>query len=69
MVKVLILVTALALAGCVSKRDGSLPANPRSIWCGHNSPRRDARADTPRAELNEINGHNARGEKWCGWKS
>ena len=67
MVKAVILIAALALVGCVSKPDGPLPSDPRSIWCEHNSPRRDARADTPRAELDEINRHNAQGEKWCGW--
>lgn len=68
MVKALILAAALASAGCVAKRDGPLPSDPRSIWCEHNSPRRDAGAETPRAGLNEINKHNAIGEKWCGWK-
>ena len=67
MVKAVILIAALALVSCVSKPDGSLPSDPRSIWCEHNSPRRDARADTPRAELDEINRHNAQGEKWCEW--
>ena len=67
MVKAVILLAA-ALAGCVSRQDGSLPSDPRSIWCEHNLRRRDAKADTPRAELDGINRHNAQGEKWCGWK-
>lgn len=65
--KALILIAVLALAGCVT-RTGPLPSDPRSIWCDHNSPRRDAKPDTPRAELDDINKHNALGEKWCGWE-
>lgn len=65
--KVVILLAALAIAGCVSSR-GQLPSDPRSIWCDHNSPRRDAKPDTPRAELDEINKHNLQGAAWCGWK-
>lgn len=68
MVRALILVAGVALAGCVSNRDGPLPANPRAVWCDHSSPRRDAKADTQRVELDDINRHNAQGEKWCGWK-
>ncbi|MFE0015991.1 hypothetical protein ACFWXH_14170 [Mesorhizobium sp. NPDC059054] len=68
MVKALILVAALALAGCSSRPDGSFPSNPRSVWCTHNFPRRDARSDTPRTDLDEINRHNAQGVAWCGWK-
>jgi hypothetical protein len=41
--------------------------DPRQIWCDHNQPRRDATADTPRAELDDINSHNAKGALWCGW--
>lgn len=66
MVKVMIL--ALVLAGCVSRQPEQRPFDPRSVWCEHNSPRRDARIDTPRPELNEINKHNALGAEWCGWK-
>lgn len=66
--KVALLLAALTLVGCVSKRDGPLPSDPRSIWCNHNSPRRDAKPDTPRAELDEINKHNLQGAAWCGWK-
>lgn len=42
--------------------------NPRQIWCESNSPRRDATVETPRAELDEINAHNARGSLWCDWR-
>lgn len=69
MVKALILIAALTLTGCVSERGGLLPSNPRSIWCAHNSPRRDAATNTYRTELDQINEHNAQGEKWCGWTS
>lgn len=65
--KAAILIVALALAGCVTKQ-APLPSDTRSIWCDHNSPRRDAKPDTARAELDEINKHNALGEKWCGWR-
>ncbi|QAZ46158.1 hypothetical protein C1M53_27750 [Mesorhizobium sp. Pch-S] len=59
----------LSLTAACSVRDkGPLPSDPRSIWCDHNSPRRDARSDTPRSELDEINKHNFQGAKWCGWK-
>ncbi|WP_054312292.1 hypothetical protein [Mesorhizobium sp. 1M-11] len=66
MVKALILVAMLA--GCGSTGDSPLPSNPRSIWCTHNFPRRDARSDTLRTDLDEINRHNAQGVAWCGWK-
>jgi len=64
-IKALILSLAI-LAGCTT-----VPApidNPRQVWCDTNSPRRDATADTSRAELDEINSHNRKGEKWCNWK-
>lgn len=64
--KAAILIVALTLTGCITRERG-FPSDPRSVWCGHNSPRRDARSDTQRAELDEINKHNAMGEKWCGW--
>lgn len=54
----------LALAGCTT----TPVENPREIWCDHNEPRRDATMETPRAELDRINAHNAKGELWCGWK-
>lgn len=63
MVKALIL--SLLLAGCAA-----VPRpvdNPRGVWCDHNQPRRDATADTPRGELDQINTHNAQGVQWCGW--
>lgn len=64
--KAALLIIALACCGCANKQ-GPLPSDPRSIWCDYNTPRRDAKSDTPRAELDEINKHNAMGEKWCGW--
>ena len=63
--KALILSLAI-LAGCQS-----IPGpgeNPRAIWCATNEPRRDARPDTPRSEIDEINRHNALGVKWCNWR-
>lgn len=60
------LILQIFLAGCAS-----LPApveNPRQVWCDHNNPRRDATVDTPRAELDEINEHNAKGVRWCNWR-
>lgn len=68
MVKALMVLAVLALAGCMTRPGSSLPSDPRSIWCDHNSPRRDAKEDTPRAELDEINKHNLQGAAWCGWK-
>lgn len=68
MVKALILATLATLAACASVADGPSPSDPRSIWCAHNSPRRDAKAGMPHSTLNEIVRHNALGEKWCGWK-
>ena len=65
MVKALIL-TIVLLAGC-----NTTPApveDPRQVWCDHNQPRRDATEETPRAELDEINTHNAQGVIWCGWE-
>lgn len=61
-----ILAVAMALApGCATTKP--LVSDPRSIWCEQNEPRRDAKEDTPRAELDDINATNARGVKWCGW--
>ena len=56
----------ILLAGCATT-----PApveNPRQVWCDHSQPRRDATADTPRAELDQINSHNAKGARWCRWE-
>lgn len=58
------LILALLLAGCVTP---SPVGDPRQVWCDHNSPRRDATETRPRAELDEINSHNAKGVLWCGW--
>lgn len=63
--KALVLATLLALAACQTP---ARVENPRQIWCEQNSPRRDATPDTPRAELDEINAHNRKGELWCGWE-
>ena len=60
------LILALLLAGCTTT--GRPIENPRQVWCDHNQPRRDATETTPRAEIDEINTHNARGALWCGWK-
>lgn len=58
-------ILALLLTGCTA-----IPKpveDPRQVWCDTNVPRRDATAETPRWELDEINSHNARGVRWCGW--
>jgi hypothetical protein len=60
------LILILVLAGCATPR-GPVE-NPRQVWCDHNSLRRDATAETPRPELDEINAHNAKGALWCGWQ-
>lgn len=65
MVAKAVILAALLLAGCAG-----MPApveDPRQIWCDTNKPRRDATDETPRAELDEINSHNARGVLWCSW--
>lgn len=65
MVRSLILFLAI-LAGCQS-----IPVpveNPRQLWCDTHTPRRDAREDTPDAEIEEIVTQNRLGAKWCGWK-
>jgi hypothetical protein len=64
--KALMLVALLAFAGC---NPPALVENPREIWCRHNTPRTDATPETPRAEVDKINAHNAKGELWCGWKA
>lgn len=59
-------ILCILLAGCTT-----IPVpveNPRQVWCDHSQPRRDATAETTRAELDEINTHNAKGALWCGWK-
>lgn len=58
------LILALLLAGCSSVQP---VADPRQVWCDHSTPRRDATPETPRAELDEINSHNFKGQQWCGW--
>lgn len=59
------LIALLLLAGCAS---APVPVqDPREVWCAHNEPRRDATMETPRAELDEINTHNGKGELWCRW--
>lgn len=63
--KALILLSGLLLAGCTT-----VPApveNPRQVWCDTNLPRRDATAETPRAVIDQINAHNAKGVLWCRW--
>jgi hypothetical protein len=66
MAQVLALLALLACAACTTTR--SPIDDPRAVWCDHNKPRRDATETTPRAELDEINAHNFKGVKWCGWK-
>jgi hypothetical protein len=44
--------------------------NPRQVWCDHNQPWRlpaVAIVMLNRAELDTLNSHNAKGERWCGW--
>lgn len=60
------LILLLIASGCTHR--GVPVTNPRQVWCDHNQPRRDARPDTPRKEIDEINTHNRRGAQWCGWK-
>ena len=60
------LIVLLMLAGC--SVTAPQVSGPRSVWCETNTPRRDATAETPRWELDEINAHNAKGVNWCGWK-
>lgn len=55
------------LASCATTAQ-PVPGDPRQIWCDHIEPRRDATAETPRAELDRINAHNAKGAAWCGWR-
>jgi len=60
------LIALALLAGCTT-----VPApvdNPRQVWCDTNQPRRDYTPETPRNVVDQINSHNAKGVKWCGWK-
>lgn len=67
MAQVLILIAFLAgCTGCTTTREPI--SDPRSVWCDHNQPRRDATEQTPRAELDDINAHNFKGVRWCRWK-
>lgn len=67
MVKALITGAALlGLAACAT--NGAAVDDPRQVWCDHSEPRRDATPEAPRAELDKINAHNFKGERWCGWK-
>lgn len=59
--------TLIALSSMTGCSVTAKVENPRQIWCDHNQPRRDATLDTPRAEHDEINTHNAKGARWCGW--
>lgn len=54
------------IAGCAAIPNYN--PDPRQIWCDTNSPRRDATETTPRAEIDDINAHNRKGELWCGWR-
>lgn len=66
MAQILTLFALLTCAACTTTR---MPVeNPRQVWCDHNQPRRDATEQTPRAELNDINAHNFKGQQWCGWQ-
>lgn len=65
MAQVLILI-ALLIGGCTTTR-GTVE-DPRKVWCLHNEPRRDATEATPRPVLDQINAHNMKGTKWCGWR-
>ncbi|AZO23857.1 hypothetical protein EJ070_26360 [Mesorhizobium sp. M1E.F.Ca.ET.045.02.1.1] len=64
----LLLLLCLALAGCVT----SAPVdNPRKVWCDNNKPMRPSAAVfavMTRPDLDDMNTHNARGVKWCGWR-
>jgi hypothetical protein len=65
MAQVLTLLALLTCAACTTTR---MPVeDPRSVWCDHNKPRRDATEQTPRGELDEINAHNRKGVIWCRW--
>lgn len=67
MVKAALIVLVL-LAGCAAS-PGSLQ-DPRRIWCDHNSPQRlspDIVMQMDRADLDAMNAHNGKGERWCGW--
>jgi len=68
MVKAASLTLLLVLAACQTTQAPAPVADPRQVWCDSNQPRRDATAETPRAELDEINAHNAKGALWCGWE-
>ncbi len=61
-----LIVLALLAAGCTA---APTPVeNPRQVWCDHTQPRRDATAEMPRAEVDEINAQNGKGALWCGWQ-
>lgn len=66
MVKALILAAALSLPTMCSPT-APPPSDPRTIWCAHNEPRRDYHDGMSRAEVDNLNAHNERGVKWCGW--
>ncbi len=59
------LILLCLIAGCATPK--SAIRDGRVLWCEFSEPRRDATPQTPRWELDEINAHNSRGTKWCGW--
>lgn len=71
MVKAALILALLALLTACATPAPSPVADPRAVWCAHNEPRRptaESVAEMARAELDQVNSHNGKGELWCGWK-
>lgn len=63
-----LILSLLILAGCTSTP--TRVDNPKQVWCDGNAPLRYSEATIDamsRAELDQINAHNAKGQAWCKW--
>lgn len=66
--KALTIPVFMVLSACVTTAP---VADPRKVWCDHNTSRRPSLAVVQvmsRTELDEMNSFNAKGVDWCGWK-
>lgn len=63
-----LILSLLILVGCTTTP--TRVDNPKQVWCDSSAPLRYSEAAIDamsRAELDQINTHNAKGADWCGW--
>lgn len=67
MVRLIFLVAVVSLSACATTGPVT---DPREIWCSQNDPIRlpaPVIDELPRDDVDQINAHNDRGARWCGW--